>query len=200
MRMPSPASIRCDVPVLYATTDGQTRRIAERLVSALWAHELTSDAFEVASQEAAAIDWTRVRGVVVGASVHIQRHQPRAHWFVAEHLEELRRVPSAFFSVSLRAASWNDDERAAARRIAEAFADHEGWKPSMVATFAGRLAYTQYGFFTRRLVRRMARKEGVPADMTRDYELTNWTKVDRLALALAAVIHEHARRSQIGAA
>lgn len=200
MRKTSPAPIRCDIPVLYATTDGQTRRIAERLASVLRAHDLTSEAFEVASPEAAAIDWKAVRGAIVGASLHMQRHQRRAYRFVGEHVDDLSRIPSAFFSVSLSAASWNTEEKAAARRLAEAFPDHQGWKPSMVASFAGRLAYTRYGFFTKRLMQRIARKEGAPVDTSRDYELTNWEKVDRLALALAGVIHEHAARPQIVAA
>jgi menaquinone-dependent protoporphyrinogen oxidase len=199
MRSTSHPTIRCDVPVLYATTEGQTRRIAERLVNVLRAHDLTSEAFDVAGPEAAAIDWTAARGAIVGASLHMQRHQRRAYRFVGEHVDDLRRIPSAFFSVSLSAASWDTEEKAAARRIAEAFPEYQGWNPAMVASFAGRLAYTKYGFFTKRLMQRIARKEGAPVDTSRDYELTNWEKVDRLALAMSGVIHEHAARPQIAA-
>jgi menaquinone-dependent protoporphyrinogen oxidase len=200
MRTTATTSIRCDVPVFYATTEGQSKRIAERLVGVLREHELTSEAIDIASQDAASIDWTAVRGAIVGASLHMQRHQRRAYRFVGAHVDDLSRVPSAFFSVSLSAASANPEERGAAVRLAEAFPDCQGWRPAMIVSFAGRLAYTQYGFFTKRVMQRIARKEGAPVDTSRDYELTNWEKVDRLARALVGLIHEHAAKPQIVAA
>jgi menaquinone-dependent protoporphyrinogen oxidase len=193
-------TIRCDVPVFFATTEGQTRRIAERLAEDLRDQGLTSQAFDVNSPEAAALDWSRVRGALLGASLHMQRHQRRAYRFVGKHVDDLNRVPTGFFSVSLAAASADPDEKAAAFRLAESFPDHQGWKPSMVLSVAGRLAYTKYGFFTKRIMQAIARKEGAPVDASRDYELTNWEKVDRLAMALAGVVKEHAAQPQIAAA
>lgn len=192
--------VRCDVPVFYATTDGQTRRIAERLVRELRAHELTSDAIDVASPDAGSIDWSGVRGVIVGASLHMGRHQRRAYRFVGAHVADLNRLPSAFFSVSLSAASWNPEEKAEALRLAEAFPDHQGWTPAITVSVAGRLAYTRYGFFTKHLMKRIAVKGGAPADATRDYEFTNWEKVDRLACAVVGLVHERAAKPQIAAA
>lgn len=200
MAKTSTPTIRCDVPVFFATTEGQTRRIAERLAQDLRDQGLISSAFEVNSEEAASIDWSSVRGALLGASLHMQRHQRRAYRFVGAHIDELNRLPTAFFSVSLAAASANPDEKAAALRIAEAFPDHQGWKPSMVLSVAGRLAYTKYGFLKKRLMQRIARKEGAPVDASRDYEMTNWEKVDRLAMALAGLVKEHAAKPQIAAA
>jgi menaquinone-dependent protoporphyrinogen oxidase len=192
--------IHCDVPVFYATTEGQTRRIAERLAAELRNHDLTSEAVDIDSPEAAHVDWTCVRGVILGASIHMQRHQRRAYRFVGAHVDDLNRVPSAFYSVSLSAASSNPDERTAALRIAETFPAYQGWTPALVASVAGGLAYTRYGFFTKRMMQRIARKEGAPMDASRDYEFTNWEKVDRLACALIGLIHERAAKPQIVAA
>lgn len=170
-----------DVPVFYASTEGQTRRIAEHLADQFLEHGFTSHAIDMASPEAETIDWTRVRGAVVGASLHMQKHQRAAHDFVARHADDLNRVPSAFFSVSLAAASANIDEVRAAQTLADAFPAAHRWRPAIVASVAGRLAYTKYGFLTRLLMKHIARKEGAPTDTSRDYELTNWEKVDRLA-------------------
>ena len=200
MKPTATPAIHCDVPVFYATTEGQTRLIAERLAGELRSHDLTSEAIDVGGTDAARIDWTRVRGVIVGASVHMQRHQRRAYRFVGAHIDDLNRVPSAFISVSLSAASWNPDEKTAAQRIAEAFPAYQGWTPALVSSVAGALAYTQYGFFKKRLLQRIARKEGAPVDASRDYEFTNWEKVDRLACALIGLIHERAAKAQIAAA
>jgi menaquinone-dependent protoporphyrinogen oxidase len=38
-------------------------------------------------------------------------------------------------------------------------------------------------------MKRIARKEGAPTDTSRDYELTNWEEVDKLAREMARNIH-----------
>ena len=62
----------CEVPVFYATTEGQTRRIAERVVAALLEHGLDSRALAVDSAEASAIDWAHVRGACVAEAFTVE--------------------------------------------------------------------------------------------------------------------------------
>ena len=69
----------------------------------------------------------------------------------------------------------------AAQHLAEKFPIALGWHPDRVACFAGRLAYTQYGFVKRLVMQWISRKEGAPTDTSRDYEFTNWGDVDQLA-------------------
>jgi menaquinone-dependent protoporphyrinogen oxidase len=57
-----------------------------------------------------------------------------------------------------------------------------------MACFAGRLAYTQYGFVKRQLMKWIARKEGGATDASHDWEYTDWDAVDRFADALAAQV------------
>ena len=42
---------------------------------------------------------------------------------------------------------------------------------------AGALKYTQYDFFKRWMLKRIAAAEGGPIDTKHDYELTNWTEI-----------------------
>ena len=181
-------TVICEVPVFFATSEGQTRRIAGRLASLLHDHGFDSRAIDLAAAEAARIDWTRVQGALVGASLHAGRHQKAAHRFVRAHTSALNAVPSAFFSVSLSAASKNRAEVEAAERLARAFPEARGWTPAIVASVAGRLAYREYGFFIRLVMKRIARKEGAPTDTSRDYELTNWAQVETLARRFAAAL------------
>lgn len=176
-----PALVTCDVPVFYATTEGQTRRIAERLVATFRDRGFTSRAIDVASSDADYVDWQRVRAAVVGASLHVHRHQRAAAAFVGEHAAELNARPSAFFSVSLAMASKSSVEREEAARLAREFAAAGGWYPTENVCLAGRLAYTQYGLLTRFIMKRIARQQGAPTDTSRDYEFTNWDEVARLA-------------------
>jgi menaquinone-dependent protoporphyrinogen oxidase len=187
-----PARIRCDVPIFFATTEGQTRRIAVRLSEMLHERGIDSFAIDIDSASADYVDWRHVRAVVVGASIHGQRHQRSAAKFVRTYWPQLNAHPSAFFSVSLSAASSNPREVEAARHIAEAFPGPLGWHPNRIASIAGALAYTKYGFLKRAVMKYIARKEGAPTDTSRDYELTNWNDVEQLAHSVMRLVQERA--------
>jgi menaquinone-dependent protoporphyrinogen oxidase len=180
------------VPVFFASTEGQTALIAIRLAEVLHEHGLDSQAIDVSTSEAATIDWTCVRGALVGASLHIGKHQKSATRFVHAHAADLNAVPSAFFSVSLSAASKNRNEVEEAERIARAFPAAHGWKPCFILSVAGRLAYREYNFLIRFIVQRIAKKEGGSTDTSRDHELTDWDEVDRLGREMATAIHARA--------
>jgi menaquinone-dependent protoporphyrinogen oxidase len=185
-------SLHCDVPVFFASSEGQTALIAIRLAEVLHQQGLDSQAIDVSTPEAVTFDWSRVRGALVGASLHLAHHQKSAARFVRAHAASLNEVPSAFFSVSLSAASKNRAEVAGAERLARAFPADHGWKPSLVLSVAGRLAYREYNALIRFVMRRIAQKEGAPTDTSRDYELTNWEEVDRLGREMAAAVHARA--------
>ncbi len=178
-----------DVPVFFATTEGQTQRIAETIAASLRAAGLGSIALEVTSVAAQSFDWTNARGAVLAASLHAGTHQRAATEFAGRHVAHLSAVPSLFVSVSLSAASRNPEERLAAERLARGFGAAIGWTPSRVACVAGALAYTRYSFLKRWFMKRIARKEGGPTDTTRDHELTDWA-------ALARLVSEFAGRVQ----
>ena len=180
--------VLCELPVFYATTEGQTRRIAEALATKLRERGFDSRAIDLAGPEARWFNWSRTRAAVVGASLHIQHHQRTAARFVRQHAVELNQHPSAFFSVSLSTASQHSTEQLAAREIAEGFPAALGWRPNAVVCLAGRLAYTHYGVLTRFVMKRIARHEGAPTDTSRDYEFTNWEDVAALAQRMAAML------------
>jgi menaquinone-dependent protoporphyrinogen oxidase len=183
----------CELPVFYATTEGQTRRIAERVAEQVRKHGLNSRAIAIISEEASHIDWRRVRGAGLCASLHMQKHQAEAVAFARVHRQGLSAIPSLFISISLAAASKRATEVEAAQRIAQKFATDTGWQPSRIASVAGRLAYTQYNWFVRMFMRRIASKEGGSTDTSRDHEYTDWVEVERLADELAY----HVRRREI---
>jgi menaquinone-dependent protoporphyrinogen oxidase len=99
-----------------------------------------------------------------------------------------------FFSVSLAAASKNPDEAIAARKLAETFLTATGWRPQHIASVAGTLAYTQYGWLVRFFMRRIALKEGASGDTSRDHEYTDWSQVNHLAETLVGEIRRAEQR------
>ena len=180
------------VPVFFATSQGQTQRIAERFAAALRRQGVESAAFDVGYLKHDTLDWAAVRGALVGASIHIGKHQRVAHEFVTSNVRRLNAVPSLFYSVSLAAASQDQAEVRKAQAIADAFPPAHGWHPRAVISLAGRLAYSQYSFIVRWMMKRIARKEGAPIDTTRDYEFTNWMRVEELAREFASTVKVHA--------
>ena len=172
------------VLVVYGTTEGQTAKIAHHIGDALRrvGHAATvRHAAEVGTEEAGDFD-----GVVVGGSLHEGRYQRTVLDFVEGNRNLLRSRPSAFFSVSLAAASRNSDEREEPLRIAREATAHAGWTPGRVASFAGALKYTRYSWLKRMLMKHIASKEGGATDTSRDFEYTNWADVDRFATEFAA--------------
>jgi menaquinone-dependent protoporphyrinogen oxidase len=172
------------VPVFYATTEGQTKRIAEAIAASLRYEGLESEA-RTLSASMPSPDWAHIAGVVLGASVHAGRHQREAGEFVKREASQLGRRPSAFFSVSLSAGSRNPKAVDRAFALATDFVRSFGWEPRRLTCFAGRLAYTKYGFFKRWMMRQMAAREGAPTDTSRDHEFTDWASVREFARTVA---------------
>lgn len=189
----------CEIPVFYATSEGQTRRIAERLADVLRTLGFHSDAIDLTTAQATHIAWDDVRGAIVGASLHAGHHQRAASEFVRTMRQPLNAVPSAFFSVSLSAASSHPEEVATAERLARAFVVDNGWQPALVTCVAGRLAYTRYGLLKRLMMRSIARKEGASTDMRHDQELTDWGAVERFAADVAQAVRQAAPPQHLAA-
>ena len=165
--------------IAYGTSEGQTARIAERIAAVIREHGY--EAFPV-NVKRSTPDPTEYDAVIVGGSVHRGRHQTEVGEYVRETRNALERVPTAFFSVSLAIAGPTEAGRKEAEGYAVEFFRLTGWHPGKVALFAGALLYTRYGFFTRWIMKRIARaKESPDLDTSRDYEYTAWDGVTRFA-------------------
>jgi menaquinone-dependent protoporphyrinogen oxidase len=172
------------VLIVYATRNGQTEKIARRMAETLKAAGRPTMLVD-AGRVKRAIPVDGVGAVLVGAPILAGGYSRHVVRFVREHRALLARVPSAFFSVGLAVASRTHDGRAQSLEVVEKFVKKTGWRPPRVELIAGALKYTEYGFITRFVIRRIARSEGGETDTSRDYEYTDWAAVDRFALEFA---------------
>jgi menaquinone-dependent protoporphyrinogen oxidase len=164
------------VLIPYGTTEGQTARISEYLADMIRDHGHEVYAVDIKGSDALEPDG--YDAVIVGASIHMGKHEDYVRDFVRENRDALERLPSAFFSVSLAA---HDDTEEAEGYIEE-FVEETGWRPGMVGLFGGALLYTQYGFIKRHMMKYIARHKGSPdTDISRDYVYTDWESVKRFA-------------------
>lgn len=165
------------VLIAYGTTEGQTAKIAEVIADVM--HDLGHDAQAV---DITSLDDTVPDGydaLIIGASIHMGKHDKHVVEFVHRNHDTLERLPSAFFSVSL--AAHGDSQEA--QGYVEGFAEETGWHPDKIALFGGALLYTHYGFIKRHMMKKIARdKPGhLGLDTSRDYVYTEWDAVKRFA-------------------
>ena len=118
-------------------------------------------------------------GVIVGAAIHMGKHDKHAVGYVRDNRTALEQLPSALFSVSL-AAHGDTPE---AEGYVEEFEQETGWRPARVALFGGALLYTQYGFLKRHMMRKIAsgKPGNLGTDVSRDYVYTEWDGVKLFA-------------------
>lgn len=174
-----------DALVVYASTHGHTAKIADRIAQSMRAQGLEVDLRDVAS--AVDVQPERYDVVVVGASLHKERHQQAIADWVGTRREALEQRPSLFFSVSLSAAEDSDEARAAAQHCIDRFCAETGWTPGRTEPIAGCLQYREYDVFTRQLMRLLMRKMGHPTDASQDYDYTDWDGVDQLGRDVAVL-------------
>ena len=165
--------------ILYATTEGYTARIAERIAQRLRGKGRRVEIHR-ADAVPAGLEPVCYDGLIVGSSIHYGRHPGFLRTLVRRFRTALTAQPSAFFSVSLSAGGPGAKPEAA-RRYLETFLRQVDWHPPQTATFAGALQYSKYGVFKRLLMRMIVGIAGGDTDPTRDYEYTDWNAVDRFA-------------------
>ena len=176
------------VLVLYATREGQTRKIAEHIAAAVRARGGAADAVD-AKHPPAGLSVSNYKGAVVAASVHVGKHESEIVEFVKRYRAELETIPSVFLSVSLSEAGVEDAHASPERRAQAAgdvkqmideFLQETGWHPARIRSAAGALMYTKYNVLVRFVMKRIARQAGASTDTTHDHEFTDWEALDRI--------------------
>jgi menaquinone-dependent protoporphyrinogen oxidase len=168
-------AIMSKIYIPYGTTEGQTTTIAEYIAEVIRHH---GDEAEPVNVKQARDPGVRgYDGVIVGASIHMGKHDRHVVEFVRQNRDTLERLPSAFFSVSLSA---HGDTEEAEGYVGQ-FEQETGWRPASVALFGGALLYTRYGFIKRHMMKKIAQdKPGdLGTDISRDYVYTDWDGVTR---------------------
>lgn len=163
--------------VLYATSEGQTRKIAERVADRLGAlgHRVTVDAVDNRYQ------FGHCSAIVIGASIHVGSFPGELTRFVGRHRDLLAVKPTAFFSVSLTAAQQDEPARETLEGYHRKLGEETGWEPVLAASFAGALKYSSYGFLKRVFMQKIAQDRGLATDVRTDAEYTDWAAVEAFA-------------------
>ncbi|WP_311173506.1 flavodoxin domain-containing protein [Halobellus ordinarius] len=172
--------------ILYGTGEGQTAKIAERIASTISERGHEASAIDVRDRPDS-FTLNVYDAVVVGASIHVGKHQDEVRDFVTENRDVLSGMTTAFFQVSLSSA--NEEKREEAAGYVESFVTETGWQPDRIGQFGGALRFSEYGFLKRLMMKRIAKDLLTENRQSKgDIEFTDWDAVDAFAADVAAFV------------
>ncbi|WP_137112061.1 flavodoxin domain-containing protein [Rhodobacter sp. SY28-1] len=158
--------------IAYATTDGQTRKIARFAADRLAGQGHAVELLNV--EDAEGLDLSRFDAAILAGSLHAGGYQKSLARFATAARIDLALMPTLFLAVSLSAAGQDPDDWAGLRKCLAGFEADTGWTPGRVEHVVGAFRFTEYDFFRAWAMRRIADQKGEPVEPGRDKEYTDW--------------------------
>jgi menaquinone-dependent protoporphyrinogen oxidase len=170
--------------IIYSTTDGQTRKICQRLQQVIeqQAHQVTV----VSIQDESHIDVASFDKIVIGASIRYGKHSPLIANFIEKNRLLLESKPNAFFSVNVVARK-PEKSKPEHNPYLQKFLKRILWKPGELAVFAGKIDYPSYRFIDRFMIRLIMWMTKGPTDPKAVVEYTDWKQVESFGRVISAM-------------
>jgi menaquinone-dependent protoporphyrinogen oxidase len=181
--------------IAYATTDGQTRKIARFAADHLADLGHTVELLNL--EDAEGLDLARFDGAVLAGSLHAGGYQKALVRFATEVATKLAQMPTMFLAVSLSAAGDDLDDWSGLRNCLADFKADTGWTPGRTEHVAGAFRFSEYDFFRAWAMRRIADQKGETVEPGKDKEYTDWAA---LVQALDSWLAEQTPRVKADAA
>jgi menaquinone-dependent protoporphyrinogen oxidase len=169
--------------LIYATVDGHTLKICERLQKVMSQHGQTVELINIEDFKG---DLSRFDRVVLGASIRYGVHDKKIIELINSRQQELESKKTAFFSVNLVARKQEKSSPETNPYVVKFF-KKIAWRPDIAETFAGMLDYPRYSFFDRTMIRLIMWMTKGPTDPKTVKEYTNWDKVETFGKRLASL-------------
>jgi menaquinone-dependent protoporphyrinogen oxidase len=162
--------------IAYASTEGQTRKIARYAADRLVDHGHFVELLPLS--EAEEVNPDRFDGAILAASLHAGHYQRALTTFVTDHTDWLSRHSALFLSVSLAAAGHDAEDWRGLDRVLDDFKEATGWTPAQVHQVAGAYRPDRYDIFRRFIMRRIIAEKDPAADLDQTREYTDWADLD----------------------
>ncbi len=179
------------VLIAYATHEGHTRDIAERVAFTLGHQGIEVIVHDISTGD---IDLTPFERVVLASSVQLGRHPRSMVKFARDHRDALVMKDAVFVQVcgAIAAAEHAEDPLRCEEYARDAelsldrFCAASGWTPRHLELVAGAFLYREYNWLVRLIMKSIARREGLSTDTTENHDYTDWAAVDRFASGLSS--------------
>jgi menaquinone-dependent protoporphyrinogen oxidase len=172
------------VLLLCSSTDGQTRKICDRLRRTL---QNAGDTVTLAMiEDARELSPADFQMAVIGARIRYGRTDARVIEYANRYAAVLNAMPSAYFSVNVVARK-PEKNRPETNPYVRDFLRRVAWQPLMLDVFAGKLDYPRYSMLDRMIIRFIMWLTGGPTQRDAVVEFTDWQRVEAFGHRLCAV-------------
>lgn len=174
------------IALYYASHDGQTRKIVDRLAAHLNVQGVDTPSVDLSAAPSAAID-AKADLVLLATAIRYGFHLPVARRFLDRLRAELPDSRIAVISVNLTA-------RKPGRQTAQGNVYLRNWlkrtglRPAFAAAVAGKLDYPAYRWLDRTMIRAIMTISGGPTAPSTVIEYTDWAAVESLSVELADLV------------
>lgn len=166
--------------LLYSTIDGQTFAIISKIALRIaeYAEDIEYEVYDL--RKLPDINLANYSAVLLGAAIRYNKfNKPFLH-FIKTHNDQLNQMKTAFFCVNLSARKQGKDTPET-NGYTKIFLAKTTWRPKLVAVFAGSLRYPRYAWYDKLIIKFIMWIGGEKQDLTKEYNYTNWQKVDEFA-------------------
>ena len=161
-----------NILIAYASTEGQTRKIARYAADYLIGQGHSVEL--VGAADAKDAELARFNAVLLAGSVHAGKYQKPLTALAKGKASALAQVRSAFLSVSLAAAGSDPADWEGLSDCVNRFAAKTGWTPPTVMHVAGAFRFSEYDFFKSWAMRWIAAQKDQKVSPDEDKEYTDW--------------------------
>ncbi len=170
------------LPIFYASRDGHTRRIAERVATGLTAAGIAAEPINVVGLDAK--DLAAVPYVILIAAIRYGHHLREAEAALDIYEKLAKKPPLALASVNLTARK---PEKCTPQTnpYLRKWIKRRRLTPDLAIAIAGRLVYPRYNLFDRLAIQLIMTMTGGVTDPTAEVDYTDWNGVDAFALKIA---------------
>ena len=163
-----------NILLVYATTEGQTRKIAEFSAERLRAlgHEVD---LRDSRRPMHDLEMESYGAAVLAASVHQKTHQQSIADFAHARRAQLMSIPCLLISVSLAIAFENGEVEA--QHYVDLLVERIGFRPGHISLVAGALKFDEYDYYMNQIVEHVVLADR--EDVSGDQEYTDWDTLGR---------------------
>ncbi|WMI65090.1 menaquinone-dependent protoporphyrinogen IX dehydrogenase [Aestuariibaculum sp. YM273] len=160
--------------LLYASVDGQTLKICNSIADNLKEKDVNVEVFEISKFKGNLLNYS---SLIIGASIRYGKHHKAVSNFIDKHIDTLRQMKTAFFSVNLVARKIEKSTFDTNPYVIKFF-EKQAWRPDIVDVFAGKLDYQSYSFLDSLMIKLIMKMTKGPTKTEKPLEFTDWNRVE----------------------
>lgn len=166
------------VAIVICSQGGQTKKVADFMAQQISSSGCSAEVFNLTDgQIPGEASLKHFQSVVIGGPVYFGEFSEQLLDWAGSNCEQLNRMQSGFFAISLNAVDRRPRNRQACERYLRRFISKTDLRPKFVASLAGTVPYTQFGYVKRSILKAMSAVAGAPTDTSVDHDLTEWVDV-----------------------